>query len=275
MDKQAGPLYRIVDDVTVLSGQQPAIIWRMRDRAALLGTARGKGELRRQLVSGRKHWAAIGLVVLSLALASCAEKTAQSGVHNIPTSPTPTDKPVSAPPGSLVAGSPITSVDPQGFRYAIREQTGPFTATYVDDQGVTHTASSGDDILVLHFTVTNLLSDRSGTFNSFTINIYGSCDTPLAAQTEGAPPLPGQCTQNPGGWLGWYGSRTQQTDVTIPDGQSVTFDIAAEYPASTDVTAMTIWVDTCEGYNGPPACSFGESYDLLGGGVHLSPPAGS
>lgn len=237
------------------------------------------------------RWFAISVVALSMILTGCTDQATQTlGQHATPTltayatptatiystptdipTPLPTATPV--PPGSLPPGTPVVMTDSTGFRFSIQEQTGSFSPTYVDDSGNSYTAPPGYDMLVLHFVVRNLLTDRPGTFgweDFAAIGIYGPC----AGALPSAPQSPtGQCQQNED-WVGWLGSVPVGNYFSIPVGGSAQFDYAAQYSAATDITSMTMWIDTCKGDGNAFHCTPFDSIPLAGG-VHLSVPTGS
>lgn len=233
--------------------------------------------------------AMVGLVVVMFA--SCGEQPAGAGqatqgagknatptatIYSAPTdTPTPQPTATPAPPGSLPSGTPVVMTDFQGFRFSVQERTGSFSPTYVDGSGTTHTAPPGYDMLVLHFSVRNLLTDRPGIFQALdrdAIGIYGPCFDSTAPRAPN-----GQCQQNQN-WVLWYGSVSSIDEFDIPVGGSARFDYATQYPASTDITAMTMWVSTCKGTGNWDDCSPPEGVDStipLAGGVHLSAPTSS
>lgn len=233
--------------------------------------------------------AMVGLVVV---FASCGEQRAEAGqatrsvgqnatptatVYSTPTdTPTPQPTATPAPPGSLPSGTSVVFTDFQGFRFSVREQTGSFSPTYVDGAGNSYTAPPGSDMLVLHFMVRNLLTDRPGIFQGLdfdAVGIYGSC---VGAGGAWQSPT-GQCLQNQN-WAGWIGSVPDGNELTIPPGGSAQFDYATQYRMSTDITAMTMWIINCKGDGNFEDCSLPTGADSaipLAGGVLLSAPTNS
>ncbi|MGH2514532.1 MAG: hypothetical protein ACRDHP_02655, partial [Ktedonobacterales bacterium] len=139
----------------------------------------------------------------------------------------------------------------------------------------TYTAPPGYDMLVLHFVVRYLQTDRPGTFQGLdfdAIGIYGPCDGGGSWQAPN-----GQCQQNQN-WAFWIGSVPSGNYLSIPPGGSAQFDYAIQYRASTDISVMTMWISTCKGNGNWDDCSPPEGVDSaipLAGGVRLSAPTAS
>lgn len=243
----------------------------------------------------KRRWFAPCAAALVLILTGCTGQAAQSiearsdptatvyltptaTVYSTPTdTPTPEPTATPIPPGSLPPGTQVEMTDSQGFRFAVQEKTGTFAPTYVDDSGNSYTAPPGHDWLVLHFTVWNLLTDRPGTFgleDFDAIGIYGTCNYDLPFTPVYIKSPTGQCMQNQD-WVGWIGSVPDGNYFSIPVGGSAQFDYAVQYSASTDITAMTMWLDTCKGNGDFYNCSLSDSDIPLAGGVHLSAPTNS
>ncbi|HEY7340588.1 MAG TPA: hypothetical protein VH591_06895 [Ktedonobacterales bacterium] len=187
--------------------------------------------------------------------------------------PTPQPTATPAPPGKLPSGTSVVFTDFQGFRFSVQEQTGFFSPTAVDSSGKTYTAPPGSNILVLHFVVRNLLTDRPGIFQAAdfdAIGIFGSC-AGLSFPTRSPN---GQCMQNQN-WVGWYGTVPDGNYFNIPVGGSATFDYTTQYGASADITAMTMWINTCKGDGDIFHCSLIDGSIPLAGGVLLSAPTNS